>query len=63
MKRLALAACVIVSGFAAPLAAADWKPAKGPLFTRWAKDVSPDKVLLDELQCIHPTQQFGNAGG
>ena len=24
---------------------ADWKPAPGPLFTRWAKDVSPDKVL------------------
>jgi hypothetical protein len=25
--------------------AADWKPAQGPLMTRWAKDVSPDKVL------------------
>jgi hypothetical protein len=24
--------------------AADWQPAKGPLLTRWAKDVSPDKV-------------------
>jgi hypothetical protein len=24
--------------------AADWKPAAGPLATRWAKDVSPDKV-------------------
>jgi len=24
--------------------AADWQPAKGPLMTRWAKDVSPDKV-------------------
>src|SRR3954449_3565067 len=23
----------------------DWKPAKGPLMTRWAKDVSADKVL------------------
>jgi len=23
---------------------AEWKPAKGPLMTRWAKDVSPDKV-------------------
>jgi hypothetical protein len=23
---------------------ADWQPAKGPLMTRWAKDVSPDKV-------------------
>src|SRR5207253_11342475 len=24
--------------------AADWEPAKGRLMTRWAKDVSPDKV-------------------
>jgi hypothetical protein len=23
---------------------ADWQPAKGPLMTRWAKDVDPDKV-------------------
>ena len=30
--------------FLAPLARADWKPAKGPLMTRWAKDVTPDKV-------------------
>ncbi len=25
-------------------ALAEWQPAKGPLMTRWAKDVSPDKV-------------------
>ena len=25
--------------------AADWQPATGPLKTRWAKDVSPAKVL------------------
>jgi beta-galactosidase/beta-glucuronidase len=24
--------------------AADWQPAKGPLMTRWAKDVSPERV-------------------
>jgi hypothetical protein len=28
----------------APVRAADWQPAKGPLMTKWAKDVSPDKV-------------------
>jgi hypothetical protein len=27
-----------------PARAADWKPADGPLMTRWAKDVTPDKV-------------------
>src|SRR5262245_48751549 len=26
------------------LSAADWQPAKGPLMTRWAKEVSPEKV-------------------
>jgi beta-galactosidase/beta-glucuronidase len=25
--------------------AGEWKPAAGPLMTRWAKDVTPDKVL------------------
>ncbi|HUU11972.1 MAG TPA: glycoside hydrolase family 2 TIM barrel-domain containing protein [Phycisphaerae bacterium] len=35
-------ACVVVGGSAAAQAA--WEPAKGPLMTRWAKDVSPDKV-------------------
>jgi hypothetical protein len=25
--------------------AADWRPAKGPLMTKWAKDVGPDKAL------------------
>jgi len=29
---------------AATRALAQWRPAKGPLMTRWAKDVSPDKV-------------------
>src|SRR5947209_4384857 len=33
----------LVTGFAAP-AHADWQPAKGPLTTRWAADVQPDKV-------------------
>ncbi len=27
--------------------AADWQPAKGPLATRWAKDVAPDRVHPD----------------
>jgi hypothetical protein len=27
-----------------PTRAADWQPAKGPLMTKWTKDVSPDKV-------------------
>jgi hypothetical protein len=47
---LAIIATLLGALNAQPLArAADadgaWKPAKGPLMTRWAKDVSPDKVL------------------
>ena len=34
-----------IAAAAAPAPAADWKPAQGPLKTRWAKDVAPDKVL------------------
>lgn len=42
MKRvlLPLAVCLAFA-FAASVPAADWKPAAGPLMTRWAKDVSP----------------------
>ncbi len=40
MHRLSLC-CVCVSLVASSLSAADWKPADGPLMTRWAKDVSP----------------------
>ena len=43
MKKLFLSAaclCSLASAFAA-----DWKPAAGPLMTKWAKDVKPSKVL------------------
>ena len=46
MKRLPLtitALCWLL--FQSTTWAAEWKPADGPLKTRWAKDVSPDKVL------------------
>src|SRR5262245_32856415 len=35
--------CVAVCLVAVP-ARAEWKPADGPLMTKWARDVSPDKV-------------------
>ncbi len=37
------AALMLLSG-ATATSAADWQPAKGPLMTRWAKDVKADKV-------------------
>ncbi|MBJ7396102.1 MAG: hypothetical protein JHC76_08655 [Akkermansiaceae bacterium] len=30
-----------------PVRSAEWKPRVGPPMTRWAKDVSPDKVLIE----------------
>ncbi len=43
MIRTSLAlAAILLALTSAP--AADWQPAKGPLMTRWAKDVSPEKV-------------------
>ena len=40
-----LAACPQPPAAVMAADAADWKPAEGPLMTRWAKDVSPDKAL------------------
>ena len=38
-------AAIYIIALLAPSARADWKPANGPLMTRWAKDVSPEKAL------------------
>jgi hypothetical protein len=35
---------VVLLGLAATASAADWQPAKGPLMTRWARDVKADHV-------------------
>ena len=43
IRRIIGAALVLMS--TTVLAAEDWKPAAGPLMTRWAKDVSADKAL------------------
>ena len=34
-----------VGGVRQPLAVGQWQPAAGPLTTRWAKDVTPDRGL------------------
>lgn len=49
---------------------ADWKPAKGPLMTKWAKDVDPDKthpeyprpqLVRDDWLNLNGVWQFGGA--
>src|SRR4051812_28009660 len=42
--RYVLACWLLGFSAMASAEAADWQPAQGPLFTRWAKDVTPDKV-------------------
>ncbi len=44
MKHTPLLAMLSLTLGIAPVTAAEWKPAKGPLSTRWAKDVTPEKV-------------------
>jgi hypothetical protein len=46
MKTLTKTACatVILLLLVQHVSAADWKPAQGPLNTRWTKDVSPDNA-------------------
>ena len=43
MSRLILVAFALMLT-TPPAFAQDWQPAKGPLMTRWAKEVTPDKV-------------------
>lgn len=43
--RIIATVILITTASAAQIRADDWKPGPGPLLTRWAKDVSPDKAL------------------
>ncbi|HVR75301.1 MAG TPA: glycoside hydrolase family 2, partial [Planctomycetota bacterium] len=45
MRYAARAVVVITLLASTGTARAEWKPGKGPLLTRWAKDVSPGNVL------------------
>jgi hypothetical protein len=45
------------------LAADDWKPAAGPLMTRWAKDVTPDKVLPEYPRPQMVRKEWTNLNG
>ncbi len=61
--RSALAAGIgslLVCGMAA---ASDWQPAKGPLATRWAKDVAPDKVLPEYPRPQMVRKEWRNLNG
>jgi Glycosyl hydrolases family 2, sugar binding domain/Glycosyl hydrolases family 2, TIM barrel domain/Glycosyl hydrolases family 2 len=59
MKSTTLLALLIC----ASALAQDWKPAPGPLSTRWAKDVSPDKVHPEYPRPQMVREQWLNLNG
>lgn len=48
---------------ASPSFAADWKPVPGHLMTRWAKEVTPDKVLPEYPRPQMVREQWQNLNG
>jgi len=52
-----------LSFFAAAPAAADYKPAEGPLMTRWAKEVSPDNALPEYPRPQMKREKWQNLNG
>lgn len=55
--------CLAIFLAAAPLAAQDWKAAKGPLMTRWAKEVSPDNALPEYPRPQMVRERWQNLNG
>jgi beta-galactosidase/beta-glucuronidase len=45
MRFLVPCLALLLGLLPAPVGAAEWKPAKGPLLTKWTAEVRPDKVL------------------
>lgn len=62
-RLLALLTICSCSLSAAGASAADWQPAKGPLMTRWAKDVSPGNVHPEYPRPQMVREQWTNLNG
>ncbi len=62
MSRVCCCALSVIL-FPLQVFAADWQPAKGPLMTRWAKDVSPDKVHSEYPRPLMVRRQWTNLNG
>ena len=63
MRTRWYALALLLAWLAASAAHADWKPAQAPLMTRWAKDVSPDKVLPEYPRPQLVRKQWQNLNG
>jgi hypothetical protein len=63
MLKIVGAACVLVLLMFSDALADNWKPASGPLMTRWAKDVSPNKVLPEYPRPQMVRKEWQNLNG
>jgi hypothetical protein len=63
MLGITAAAVLAVGACAALHAAEGWQPAKGPLMTAWAKDVSPEKALPEYPRPQMVRQDWLNLNG
>ena len=50
MRRAGLAIGALILLGSSSSIGADWQAAKGPLMTRWAKEVSPERVQTARLE-------------
>lgn len=61
--RCAALTCLLLFTAATAVTAADWAPKQAPLMTRWAKDVSPDKVHLEYPRPQMVRKEWQNLNG
>jgi hypothetical protein len=47
MRKIITIFGLAVLGWSSAVARAEWQPARGPLLTRWATDVSPTNALVE----------------
>jgi hypothetical protein len=57
------AVCLLAVATDGAASAQDWKPAQGPLMTRWAKDVSPENVHAEYPRPQLVREQWQNLNG
>ena len=73
ITRSMLSLCLLGGSLvaAAPIQAADWKPADSPLMTRWGKDVTPEnawreyprpQMVRTEWQCLNGLWDYAITG-
>jgi hypothetical protein len=62
-KLVLLMTMLVLNSLGNSIAAADWKPAQGPLLTKWAKTINPDKVHQEYPRPQMVREQWLNLNG